>query len=354
MSDTTPAVERMDGPVKHTHIGGQAVLEGVMMRGKYNWAVAVRTPDGSIHVEEHDLHSAAASRAWMRKPIIRGVVALVETLALAMKAFTVSASLAGETEDEQLSAGEVTFSLVMGVGLAVGLFIVLPAILTNLFVGQATDRPFIWNVVDGLLRVVAFFVYIWAISRMKDIQRVFAYHGAEHKVIHAYEHGLPLEPRIIQRWSTQHMRCGTSFLLMVMVVAILVFSLVPVKAIATSWGIDNRYVVLALVILSRIILMPLVAGIAYEITVKWAGTHSESPLVKVLLWPGLQLQRMTTREPDDAMIEVAVAAVMPVIERERREETGKGPETAGDGSALGSARGPGEAPEPLADGPIPA
>lgn len=334
MTQHDQSVERLDGAVTHTHIGGQAVLEGVMMRGKYNWAVAVRTPDGSIHTEEHDLRSAAKKHAWMKKPVIRGVVALVETLALAMKALTVSASLAGETEEEQLTAREVTFSLVIGVGLAILIFIVLPAVATNLLVGQATERPFTWNVVDGVLRVVAFFLYIWAISRMKDIQRVFAYHGAEHKTIHAYEHGLPLEPRVIQRWSTQHMRCGTSFLLMVMVVAILVFSLVPVKAIAAAWGIESRLVVLGLLILSRIILMPLVAGIAYEITVKWAGNHSESPVVKVLLWPGLQLQRMTTREPDDEMVEVAVAAMRLVIAREEREE------------------GSGEAVTPGAAGPV--
>lgn len=319
MSENT-GVERLEAPIKHTHIGGQAVLEGIMMRGKYNWAVAVRTPDGSIHTEEHDLRSAAKKHAWMRKPIIRGVVALVETLALAMKAFTVSASLAGETEEEQLTPREVTFSLVFGVGLAVLIFIVLPAVATNLLVGQATERPFTWNAVDGVLRVVAFFLYIWAISRMKDIQRVFAYHGAEHKTIHAYEHGLPLETSVIQRWSTQHMRCGTSFLLMVMVVAILVFSLVPVKAIALQYGIDNRFIILGLLILSRIVLMPLVAGIAYEITVKWAGAHSDNPVVKVLLWPGLQMQRMTTREPDDSMIEVAVAAMSLVVAREDREE----------------------------------
>ena len=213
-----------------------------------------------------------------------------------------------------------TFSLVFGVVLAVVIFIILPAVATNLVVGQATERPFTWNAVDGVLRVVAFFLYIWAISRMKDIQRVFAYHGAEHKTIHAYEHGLPLEAPVIQRWSTQHMRCGTSFLLMVMVVAILVFSLVPVKAIALQYGIDNRFIILGLLILSRILLMPLVAGIAYEITVKWAGAHSDHPVVKVLLWPGLQMQRMTTREPDDSMIEVAVAAMSLVVAREDLEE----------------------------------
>jgi len=176
VSDT--AVERLDSPIKHTHIGGQAVLEGIMMRGKYNWAVAVRTADGSIHTEQHDLHSAAENRAWMRKPVIRGVVALVETLSLAMRAFTISASLSGETEEEQLSSKEIGFSVVMGIGLAVLLFIVGPALLTNLALSPiygknpATVQPFVWNVVDGVLRVVAFFLYIWAISRLEDIQRV--------------------------------------------------------------------------------------------------------------------------------------------------------------------------------------
>jgi len=324
LSDTQ--VERVEAPITHTHIGGQAVLEGIMMRGKYNWAVAVRAPDGTIHTEEHELHSAAASRVWMQKPIIRGVVALVETLQLAMRAFTISASLAGETEEEQLSSKEIGFSLILGVGLAVLLFIVAPAVITNFvlapFFGKnpATTQPFVWNVVDGVLRVAAFFIYIWAISRLEDIQRVFAYHGAEHKTIHAFEHGIDLDPPAIQRFSTKHIRCGTSFLLMVMVVAIIVFSLVPVRAIATSMGLTGRWEILGLLILSRLILIPLVAGLAYEITVKWAGTRPNNPFVKVLLWPGLQLQRMTTREPDDDMIEVAIAAMQPVVARESAEK----------------------------------
>ena len=318
MSDGT--VERIEPLIRQTHIGGQAVLEGVMMRGKYNWAVAVRTPDGTIHTEEHDLTSAAKKHAWMRKPIVRGIVALVETLSLAMKAFAVSASLSGETEEEQLSSKEIAMSMVFGVGLALVLFIILPAVLTNFIVGPATERYFTWNAVDGVLRVVAFVVYIWAISRIEDIQRVFAYHGAEHKVIHAYEHGLPLEASVIQKYSTQHVRCGTSFLLMVMVVAIVVFSLTPVRAIAEAVGMDSRLGVLIIAILSRVLLMPLVAGIAYEITVKWAGTRPENPLVKVMLWPGLQLQRMTTREPEDDMVEVAVEATKLIIAREEREE----------------------------------
>ncbi len=177
----------------------------------------------------------------MRKPVIRGVVALVETMSLAMKAFSISASMSGETEEEQLSAKEISLSLVFGAGLAD------PAL--HRAAGRAhqlrssappSSSPFAWNGVDGVLRVAAFFLYIWAISRMKDIQRVFAYHGAEHKVIHAYEHGLPLEPKIIQRFSTKHMRCGTSFLFMVMIVAILVFSLVPVRAIAAGLGFESR------------------------------------------------------------------------------------------------------------------
>jgi uncharacterized protein YqhQ len=168
--------------------------------------------------------------------------------------------------------------------------------------------------------VLAFFLYILAISKMGEIQRVFAYHGAEHKTIHAYEHELPLETSVIQQFKTMHMRCGTSFLLMVMVIAILVFSLVPVKPIAANLGWTHPAAILGLLIASRLILMPLVAGLAYEVTVKWAGAHSEQPLVKAILWPGMQMQRMTTREPDDDMVEVAVVATKLVIAREMAEE----------------------------------
>ncbi len=306
-------------PVEHTHIGGQAVLEGVMMRGKHNWAVAIRTPDGSIHVEEHELKTAVSKRPWLGKPIVRGVVGLWESLALAMKAFAISAEWAGETEEEKLSSKEIALSMALGVALAVGLFIILPAVLTNLMVGQATERPFTWNVVDGLLRVVAFFLYIWAISRMRDIQRVFAYHGAEHKTIHAYERGLPLDAEVIQRHQTMHVRCGTSFLLMVMVIAILVFSVIPVRTVTDLLGTDHRLVTLLVAISFRILLLPLIAGLAYEV-IKWAGKAPDNPVVRVVLWPGLQLQRMTTREPEDSMVEVAVTAMQRVVDRERLED----------------------------------
>jgi uncharacterized protein YqhQ len=302
-----------------THIGGQALLEGIMMRGKYNWAVAVREPSGTIYTEEHDLVSAKDRHSWLKWPIIRGMWGFYETMVLAIKAFGISAEHSGETEEEQLSSKEIGFSMVMGVVLAVALFIVLPAVATNLIVGDSGDQPLLWNAVDGVLRLVAFFVYIYAVSRLKEIRRVFAYHGAEHKTIHAFERGLPLETDIIQRYTTLHVRCGTSFLLMVMVVALLVFSLVPGKAILASWGVASKGWILLFNIGIRILLLPLIAGIAYEITVKWAGSRPDNPLVKVLLWPGLQMQRMTTAEPDESMIEIAVAAMNLVVAREEAE-----------------------------------
>ncbi|MDH4139665.1 MAG: DUF1385 domain-containing protein [Coriobacteriia bacterium] len=330
--------EQVPERVQFTHIGGQAVLEGVMMRGKHNWAVAVRKPDGDVHLEEHELKTTASKRPWLGKPVVRGVVGLFETLVLAMKAFSISASVSGETEEEQLSSKEIAFTMILGVALALLLFIVLPAVLTNWVVGQATERPFTWNIVDGLLRVAAFFAYIWAVSRIKDIQRVFAYHGAEHKTIHAYEHGLPLEAQVIQRYETMHVRCGTSFLLMVMVIAILVFSLVPVKALAAAWGVEGRYGILAIAIASRIVLLPLIAGLAYEV-IKWAGKAPDNKLVRIVLWPGLMLQKMTTREPSDDMVEIAVAAMRAVVAREQAEGAPDTPASGGAGFASTESHG---------------
>lgn len=327
--DSSPAPELSDAeierrfaaPVTHTHIGGQALIEGVMMRGRKNWAVAVRTADGEIHVEEHDLPAKAAT-GWRTKPVLRGVYAMYETLALSLRAFGIAASLAGESEEEQLTSSEIGWTMVLGVALAVVVFIIAPALLTNVIAGSsAKANPLAWNGVDGLLRLAVFFLYIWGIGLMPDIRRVFAYHGAEHKSIHAYEHGIPLQPKYVQRYDTLHIRCGTAFLLMVMVISILVFSLLPGKVILGYWGVTSALWITVFNIVSRILLLPVVAGLAYEVTVKWAGNHSENPLVKVLLWPGMQLQRLTTREPDDGMIEVAVAALNAVAEREARDAT---------------------------------
>ncbi len=320
-----PEEIQTDGCTIHpTHIGGQALLEGIMMRGKYNWAVAVREPSGDIYTEEHDLVSAKDKHAWLRWPIIRGVWGFYETMALAIKAFSISAEHSGESEEEQLEGKEITLAMLGGLVLAIGLFIVLPAVVTNLLVGSSVDRPLLWNAVDGVMRLVAFFLYIWAVSRMKEIHRVFQYHGAEHKTIHAYERRLPLVPDVIQKYTTLHVRCGTSFLLMVMVVAIVVFSLVPGKAILAAWGVTGGGWVLLFNIGIRLLLLPLIAGLAYEITVKWAGSRPDNPLVKVLLWPGLQMQRMTTAEPDDSMVEVAVAAMNLVVAREEAEIAERG------------------------------
>lgn len=316
-------------PVKHTHIGGQALIEGVMMRGRLNWAVAVRTSDGSIHVEDHPLPGARSG--WRKWPVVRGMWAMYDTLALALKAFGIAAQYADmsgggegivpveEAEEARLSSREIGMTMVLGVGLAVGLFIVLPALVTNWVVGPSTAQPFLWNVVDGVLRLVVFFAYIWAVGFVPDIKRVFAYHGAEHKSIHAFEAGLPLEPDVVQRYSPLHVRCGTAFLLMVMVIAIMVFSVVPVGTILAQWGITTGPLVVILRILIRIALLPLVAGLAYELTVKWAGNRPDDPLVKVLMWPGMQMQRLTTREPDDGMVEVAVAALKAVSDYEDRD-----------------------------------
>jgi uncharacterized protein YqhQ len=174
--------------------------------------------------------------------------------------------------------------------------------------------------VDGVLRVAIFIFYIWLIGRMPDIRRMFAYHGAEHKVIHCYEHGLPLTVRNARRFPTLHVRCGTAFMIMTMIVAILVFTLVPVNVLIDALGVHNGIARLVLVIISRVILLPLVAGLSYEVTVKWAGSRPENPLVRVVLWPGLQLQRLTTNEPDDSMLQTAIAAMQMVLAREQLEQ----------------------------------
>lgn len=318
-----------DGALK-THVGGQALIEGIMMRGKYNWSVAVREPDQNIYIEEHDLASGLPKNGWLRWPIIRGVTAFVESLMLGYKALEIAALHAfaeepeegAEDEDESVEFGhkEMVVSMVLGLVLGVVLFIVAPAFITNLIVGEYDDHTLAWNIVDGILRVAVFVFYIWLIGRMKDIQRMFGYHGAEHKTIHCFEHGLELTPENARSFPRLHVRCGTAFLIMVMVLAILIYTITPLNALIAAWGVPDGALKLTLVIIVRILLMPLIAGVAYEITVKWAGSHPDNPLVKVILWPGMQMQYLTTREPDDGQIECAIAAMQRVLEREKAEE----------------------------------
>ena len=477
-----------DGELK-THIGGQALLEGIMMRGRYNWAVAVREPDGKIYTEEHDLASGKQKNRWMYWPIVRGCTSMVESLMLGYQALEVSAmhaydeqgesfgtlqekaakeAEAGEGGDEAASEGEgeatdaeaaaageaapaaepeaanapeaaavpgepaapaepeepaefagrsdfeapaasdgeehefswkddfgrpdtmidalgaqrtldvvsepapeaataaaapsaadekaakegeeektsfwdeeveltekdMVISMVLGVVLGLVLFMVAPAVITNLIVGEYDDNSLLWNIVDGLLRVGVFILYIWLIGRMSDIKRMFSYHGAEHKTIHCYEHGMELTPENARSFPRLHVRCGTAFLIMVMIIAILVYTITPLDGLIAAWGVPDGAPKLILVLVVRILLLPIIAGISYEITVKWAGTHPENPAVKVVLWPGLQMQYLTTNEPDDGMLECAIAAMNLVLEREEAEAAkaaGREPAAAGEG-----------------------
>ncbi|RNL20773.1 DUF1385 domain-containing protein [Slackia faecicanis] len=360
-----------DGALK-THVGGQALIEGVMMRGKYNWAAAVREPAGTIYVEEHDLASGRSKNKWLYWPIVRGCRAFVESLVLGYKALEVAAlhafsdssepakddaakaeagadteapsaegidqgvpaeeaaalstvDFSGDDSDEkaddsfEFGKKEMAFSMVLGLVLGVALFIIAPAVIANLLVGEYDSNTLAWNIVDGIVRVAIFVFYIWLIGRMEDIKRMFGYHGAEHKTIHCFEHGLELTPENARSFPRLHVRCGTAFLIMVMIIAILVYTVTPLNALIEAWGVPDGPIKLALVIAVRILLMPLIAGISYEITVKWAGSHPENPLVKVILWPGMQMQRLTTREPDDGQIECAIEAMKKVLEREDAE-----------------------------------
>ena len=223
-------------------------------------------------------------------------------------------------DDGGFGKREMAISMVLGLLLGVGLFIIAPAFIANVLVGEYDDKTLLWNVVDGIVRIVVFVFYIWLIGRMQDIKRMFSYHGAEHKTIHCYEHGLPLTPENARSFPRLHVRCGTAFLIMVMIIAIFVYTITPLNGLIAAWGVPDGPAKLALVIAARILLMPVIAGISYEITVKWAGSHPENPLVKVVLWPGMQMQRLTTNEPDDEMLECAIAAMQRVLEREEREE----------------------------------
>ncbi len=469
---------------RRTHIGGQALIEGVMMRGKLNWAVAVREPDGNMHTEEHPLSKKGNRPKWFDWPLVRGCVALVDSLVLGFKALEIAANHAYAEEDEEgegvaaessseardaaigepakasaaddaasdfaaaaaeaaatvtpaaattspagaaaavgpaaevaataapavtaagaaaeqpsteeerpfswrydfgrpdtvidalgaqtklevvtepavagesdsvpvaaadakaadeaiaepgqgladaeaaateqstteeepfFGKGEMAISMVLGIVLGVGLFIFLPALASNLLVGEYEQSPLAWNIVDGIMRVAIFVFYVWLIGRMKDIKRMFSYHGAEHKTIHCYEHGLELTPQNARQFPCLHVRCGTAFLIMVMIVAILVYTIIPLNLLIASWGISGP-AAFALLIAVRILFMPLIAGISYEITVKWAGSRPNNPLVRVVLWPGMQMQRLTTNEPDDSMLECAIQAMKLVVEREQ-------------------------------------
>ena len=281
-------------------VGGQAVIEGVMMRGPGLVATAVRDPSGKIVVRTKPVSSIGDRYPVLKKPLLRGVVSLVESLVLGIRSLSYSAQMAGE-EDEQLSDKELAGTIIFALCMAVVLFVAIPTGAAKFF-HTITEDPVFLNLMEGALRLGIFLAYIWGISRMKDIRRVFQYHGAEHKTIHAYEAGLPLTVENVQKFSTLHPRCGTAFLLIVMLVSIVVFAFL-------GWP-D-----LWLRILSRVVLLPVVAGISYEI-IRFSG-RSKNSFVHMATLPGLWLQKITTNQPDDDMVEVAIESLKAVLPAEQ-------------------------------------
>ena len=276
--------------------GGQAVIEGVMIRGREHFSLAVRRQDGSIEHRWDRISSFYTGRA-RRLPFVRGVLVLVETLALGIKALHLSANLAvqqpGEDSQAEIPNWVLVATLSASLLLGLGVFFLLPLAITEWAI--SVDSGLVKELIDGALRLVILIAYIWGISLFPDIKRVFAYHGAEHMAVHAYEAGLPLDVTNVRKFGTPHPRCGTAFLLTVMLVSIVVFILLM------DPPIEYR-------ILSRIVLIPVIAAISYEI-IRFSGTHQHLPIGQLLARPGLLLQRLTTRVPDDGQIEVAICAV---------------------------------------------
>ncbi len=317
-ADADPAATASLEAPRDLPVGGQAVLEGVMMRGVSTWAVAVRKPTaeeleggeidptkgahGEIEVTSEPLVSIVKRHKLLRLPVIRGVVALGESLKIGFRALGISANAQLPADDDgkeqEIGGGTWAGTVVFAMLFAIGLFFLLPAGLTNIFKDDIPNS-FVFLVIEKAIRIAIFLAYIWLISRMRDLQRVFEYHGAEHKTISCYEAGLDLTPENAQGFSRLHPRCGTSFLLIVMIVAIFVFA--PLGKLDLHW-----------LLISRVVGIPLVAGLAFEV-IKLFGRNRTKRWARILMWPGLQLQRLTTREPDLSQLAVAIAALDAVL-----------------------------------------
>ena len=302
-------VAKRDAP-----LGGQAVLEGVMMRGVSTWAVAVRNPEGEVEITTERLVPWASRHRIWRVPVLRGVVALGESLKIGFRALGISANAqmeeSEEGEKEEIGGWIWGLTIVLSLALSVGLFFVIPVGLTSLIKDQLGSSLLFW-LVEGILRTAIFIGYIVAISRLRDLRRVFEYHGAEHKTISCYEAEDELVPARAKLYSRLHPRCGTSFLLIVMVLAIFVFA--PIGLPAWYW-----------LLASRILGIPLIAGLSYEV-IKWAGKNRRKRWVRGLMWPGLMLQNLTTREPDEEELAVAIAALEAVLAVEKPGESEESP-----------------------------
>lgn len=299
------------------YYGGQAVIEGVMMRGRKSMAVAVRNPQNEIVLHKEPLTAAIYTSRWGQWPFVRGLAMLWDALGLGMRALMWSADVAMQEEEQEEPvefSGPVAWTTIAAsLAFAIGLFFLLPTYASQFLAGFFDDHPVIDALFEGGIRLLLFVLYLWAIGLMPDIRRVFGYHGAEHKTINAYEAGEELTVATVQRYSVQHTRCGTSFLLYVLIISIILF------APLTFAGIEPGWLALLLRFVTRLLLIPIVAGIAYEI-IRFSARHDKNPLMRGLIAPGLLLQKLTTREPDDGMVECAIAALRPVLAADRAAE----------------------------------
>ncbi len=294
---------------KKTTVGGQAVIEGVMMRGSKGLATAVRLPNGSIEVKKESSESLTKKNKFFGFPIIRGFISLIESLIIGIKSLEYSASFFEDDEEGSESKFDKWFdkvfkekgnsvlmgiSLVLSLAFSILLFFILPTALTSLVKKTITSNVVVLNIIEGIIRVIIFISYIFIVGKLEDIKRVYQYHGAEHKTIFCYESGIDLTPENAKKFGRLHPRCGTNFLFLVMVISIIIFSF-------TGWqSIGQR-------VISRVLLLPVVSGVTYEV-IKWLG-KSDSKISKIIAWPGLLLQKITTQEPDESMLEVAITSL---------------------------------------------
>lgn len=293
---------------KKTTVGGQAVIEGVMMRGSKGLATAVRLPNGSIEVKKETSESLTKKNKFLGFPIIRGFVSLIESLVIGIKSLEYSASFFEDAEEEESKFDKwfdkifkdkgnsvlMGISLVLSIGFSILLFFILPTALTSLVKKTITSNVLVLNIIEGIIRVIIFISYIFIVGKLEDIKRVYQYHGAEHKTIFCYESGIELTAENAKKFERLHPRCGTNFLFLVMVISIIIFSF-------TGWqSIGQR-------VISRVLLLPIVSGVTYEV-IKWLG-KSDSKISKIIAWPGLLLQKITTQEPDESMLEVAITSL---------------------------------------------
>jgi len=291
------------------YYGGQAVIEGVMMRGRKSMAVAVRNPQGEIVLHEEPLTAKIYTSTWGQWPFVRGLAMLWDALGLGIRALMWSGEVAAQEEEgEKVEfSGPVAWTTIaVSLSFAIGLFFLVPTFAARLLATFVNDDPFVDAIFEGVIRLLLFVGYLWVIGRVGEIKRVFGYHGAEHKTINAYEANAPLTVAEVQKFSVQHTRCGTSFLLYVLVISILLFAPLTFSNVEPGW------LALLLRFVARLALVPVVAAIAYEI-IRFSAAHEDNRIMRMIITPGLWLQKMTTREPDDGMVACAIAALEPVL-----------------------------------------